>query len=48
VESEAKFKDEPYEMQATDVEAVAFAAGGGTSAAIPVITEDKEPETDQE
>jgi trigger factor len=42
VQSEAKFKDEPYEPEKTDTEAVAIAAGGGTGGAIPVITEDKE------
>jgi trigger factor len=48
VQSEAKFKDEPYEQQSNDTEAVSIAAGGGTSAAIPVITESKEKETDED
>jgi len=48
VQSEAKFKDEPYEQQSNDTEAVSIAAGGGTSAAIPVITEAKEKETDED
>jgi trigger factor len=42
VQSEAKFKDEPYEPQKTDTEAISIAAGGGTGGAIPVITEAKE------
>ncbi|MCI0331815.1 MAG: trigger factor [Planctomycetes bacterium] len=42
VQSEAKFKDEPYEPQKTDTEAIAIAAGGGAGGAIPVITEAKE------
>jgi trigger factor len=42
VQSHAQFKDEPYEPQKTDTEAVAIAAGGGTGGAIPVITEPKE------
>jgi trigger factor len=42
VQSEAKFKDEAYEPQTSDTEAVAFAAGGGAGEAIPVITEPKE------
>lgn len=46
VQSEAKFKDEPYEPQKTDTEAIAIAAGGGAGGAIPVITEPKE-ETDE-
>jgi trigger factor len=48
VQSEAKFKDEPYEPEVRNEEAVAFAAGGGASAAIPVITEEKEEKTDKE
>jgi trigger factor len=44
VQSEAKFKDEPYEPQKTDTEAVSIAAGGGTGEAIPVITEKAEEE----
>jgi trigger factor len=44
VQSEAKFKDEPYEPQKSDTEAVAIAAGGGTGGAIPVITEPNEEE----
>jgi trigger factor len=42
VESQAKFKDEPYQPEKTDTEALQMAAGGGTGGAIPVITEDKE------
>jgi trigger factor len=42
VQSQAKFKDEPYEPQKTDIEAIAIAAGGGTGEAIPVVTEPKE------
>jgi trigger factor len=48
VQAEAKFKDEPYEPQATDAEAVSVAAGGGTGSAIPVITEEKESEGEKE
>jgi trigger factor len=44
VQAEAKFKDEPFEPQATDTEALSIAAGGGSGAAIPVITEEKEVE----
>jgi trigger factor len=42
VQSEAKFKDEPYEPQKNDTEAISIAAGGGAASAIPVITEPKE------
>jgi trigger factor len=42
VQSEAKFKDEPYEPQKNDTEAISMAAGGGAGSAIPVITEPKE------
>jgi trigger factor len=42
VQSQAKFKDEPYEPQKNDTEAIAIAAGGGAGGAIPVITEAKE------
>jgi trigger factor len=42
VQSEAKFKDESYEPQKNDTEAISIAAGGGSGAAIPVITEAKE------
>jgi trigger factor len=42
VQSQAKFKDEPYEPEKSDTEAVAIAAGGGTGGEIPVITEEKE------
>lgn len=48
VQSEAKFKDEPYEPQSTDAEAIAIAAGGGTGAAIPVITEEREEAEEEE
>src|SRR5688572_22012866 len=47
VQSEAKFKDDPYEPQKTDTEAVSIAAGGGTGAAIPVITEKAEEEAEE-
>jgi len=40
--SEAKFKDEPYEPQKNDTEAITMAAGGGTGDEMPVITEPKE------
>jgi trigger factor len=42
VQSQARFKDEPYEPKSNDTEAVSIAAGGGASAAIPVVTEPKE------
>ena len=42
VQSEAKFKDEPYEPQTMDTEAISMAAGGGAGAAIPVVSEAKE------
>ena len=42
VQSEAKFKDEPYEPEKSDTEAISIAAGGGTGGEIPVITEEKE------
>jgi len=42
VEREAKFKDEKYEPQAVDAEAISMAAGGGSGAAIPVVKEAKE------
>jgi len=42
VESQAKFKDESYEPEKSDTEAIAMAAGGGSGGAIPVITEPKE------
>ena len=35
VQSEAKFKDEPYEPQKTDTEAISIAAGGGTGGGDP-------------
>ncbi len=41
VQSEAKFKDEPYEPQKNDTEAISVAAGGSSGGAIPV-TEAKE------
>jgi trigger factor len=48
VQSEAKFKDEPYEPQKMDTEAIAVFAGGGSEAAIPVATEPAEEETADE
>lgn len=39
VQSEAQFKDEPYEPKRIDTEAVSAAAGGGPPAEIPVFTE---------
>ena len=44
VQSEAKFKDEPYEPEKTDTEAISMAAGGGAGGEIPVITEKQEEE----
>jgi hypothetical protein len=42
VQGEAKFKDEPYEPQTMDTEAISMAAGGGAGAAIPVVSQAKE------
>jgi trigger factor len=42
VQSEAKFKDESYEPQKTDTEAISIAAGGSSGGAIHVTTEPKE------
>jgi trigger factor len=41
VQSEAKFKDEPYKPEKIDTEAISIAAGGGAESEIPVITEEK-------
>ncbi len=41
VQSEAKFNDEPYKPEKTDTEAISIAAGGGTGAEIPEVTEEK-------
>ncbi len=40
VQSEAKFKDEPYQPEKSDTEAISIAAGGGTGGEIPVTTEE--------
>jgi trigger factor len=42
VQKEAKFKDEKYEPPKVDTEAISMAAGGGSGAAIPSVTEAKE------
>jgi trigger factor len=42
VQSEAKFKDEPYKPEKNDTEAISMAAGGGAGGEIPVITEKQE------
>jgi trigger factor len=42
VQSEAKFKDEPYEPEKTETEAISMAAGGSAGGEIPVITEKQE------
>jgi trigger factor len=47
VQSEAKFKDEPYEPQKSDTEAISIAAGGGAGGAIPVITEKAEEDAEE-
>jgi trigger factor len=47
VESQAKFKDEPYEPESVDTEAIAMAAGGGSGAAMPVVTEEAEKEEEE-
>jgi len=45
VQAEAKFKDEPYQPGETEIEAVAFAAGGrGGAASIPDATPDAQAE----
>ncbi len=41
VQKEAKFKDEKYEPQKSDTEAISMAAGGGSGSAIPSVTEAK-------
>jgi len=48
VQSEAKFKDEPYEPEKSDTEAISMAAGGGTGGEIPVITEKQVEEAEKE
>jgi trigger factor len=45
VQSEANFKDEPYEPQKIETEAISVAAGGGPPMEIPVFTEAAEAET---
>jgi trigger factor len=47
VQSEAKFKDEPFEPQKSDTEAISVAAGGSAGGAIPVITEKAEEEAEK-
>ncbi len=47
VQSEAKFKDEPYEPPKMDTEAISIHAGGGTEAAIPVTTEADEEKAEE-
>jgi trigger factor len=47
VQSEANFKDEPYEAEKSDTEAISMAAGGGAGGEIPVITE-KQEQADKE
>jgi trigger factor len=42
VQSEAKFKDEAYQPEKSDTEAISMAAGGGAGGEIPVITEKAE------
>jgi trigger factor len=44
VQQEAKFKDEKYEPPKVDAEAISMAAGGGSGAAIPSVTEAKDEE----
>jgi trigger factor len=46
VQKEAKFKDEKYEPQKADTEAISIAAGGGSGAAIPSIAVPTEPKTE--
>jgi trigger factor len=47
VQSEAQFKDEPYEPQKTDTEAISVAAGGGPPTEIPVFTEVAEADAEK-
>lgn len=47
VHSEAKFKDEPFEVQKADTEAISIAAGGGTGSAMPIATEPKAEAADE-
>ena len=47
VQSQAKFKDEPYAPEKSDTEAISMAAGGGGAGEMPVITE-KQEEAEQE
>ncbi len=42
VQSQAKFKDEPYAPEKSDTEAISMAAGGGGGGEMPVITEKQE------
>lgn len=42
VQSQAKFKDEPYQPEKSDTEAISMAAGGGTGGEMPVVTEKQE------
>jgi trigger factor len=48
VQKEAKFKDEKYEPQKSDTEAISVAAGGGSGAAIPSVTEAKTEDAEKE
>jgi trigger factor len=47
VQAEAKFKDEPYEPQKMETEAIAMFAGGGSEASIPVATEEQEVKAEE-
>jgi trigger factor len=47
VQSQAKFKDEPYVPTKMDTEAIEMHAGGGTEASIPVATEETQEKTDK-
>jgi trigger factor len=42
VQSQAKFKDEPFSPEKNNTEAISIAAGGGAGGEIPVITEEKD------
>ena len=48
VQQEAKFKDEKYEPERADTEAITTAAGGGSGAAIPSVKEAKPEEKPEE
>lgn len=48
VQEAASFKDEKYEPEKADTEAISMEAGGGSGAAIPVVTESKESDAEED